>query len=207
MASGRWSLSKAGRLLAACGAVVLAAIAIVLVSQASGSSDQAQSPAAAVAAFPTESHGPYEYTKRSGLDPASATQVFKSTAGVNVGVVAGNGVRCLVYSDGTDGCVTPVEISLGHSLTVSNDCSANSDHAMMITGLVPSGVATVTLSGSKGVVATTGVVDWAFGFNMTTPIGDAADTAIRTVTWLDANGGIVASHPFPIGPGGYCPGG
>lgn len=148
--------------------------------------------------------GPYPFTRANGLDPANAQPAGTSSVVGALKVVRGNGVACLLYSDGGDHCLSEELIDHGRDVDVQNNCSASSDHAMAIFGVAPAGTEKVTLQWSDGSTTSSGTVNGVYLFDGTTPqSGSAYPTA---VLWQNASGSTLSSSKFPIGPSQFCPG-
>lgn len=139
---------------------------------------------------------------RAGLDPSAAELVIRGRGDVTVSKVAGNGVRCLVISNGVSDCKDESEISAGRSLAVSNDCAA-AGKPMTVSGFVPAGVDAVALRYPGGRLVRTAVESGLFHFDTATPV-TPADVPVEVL--FTSRGDQVKSFAFPLGtPNDFCP--
>jgi hypothetical protein len=151
--------------------------------------------------------GPQMMTRAYGLDASSAKMTLTTARGRAAGVVAGNGVKCLEFSDSSDSCSTDATISAGLAVNVVNDCGAGARSTMDITGLVPDEVTAVRLVLSDGTARTTKVTNGAYTIGAATPRGDG-DVRPTSIQWVGQDGATSAEHVFPLKTAAdYCPGG
>jgi hypothetical protein len=84
-------------------------------------------------------------------------------------------------------------------IAVYNNCSTTGDNVMEITGFAPTGVGSVRLKFSDGSAREAKVAtEGAFKFDGTTPTPSNKAPYPTAVAWLNAAGGEVPSHAFPV---------
>lgn len=154
--------------------------------------------------------GAHVVTEAAGLDPRAAEPVFVLQTGQRLGVVSGNGVKCIVGMSGTmtmaDHCYTPEQVEAVTDIAVYNDCGTTGSNVMEITGFAPTGANSVRLKFSDGSAQDAKVApEGAFKFDGTTPISSNNAPYPTTVAWLNASGGEVATHRFPVSGADLCP--
>jgi hypothetical protein len=155
--------------------------------------------------------GPHVVTEAAGLDPRDAVLAFALQTGQHLGVVSGNGVKCIVGMSGVvtmaDHCYTPEQIETVTDVAIYNACGTTEANVMEITGFAPTGVTAVRLKFSNGSAQDTDVVtEGAFKFDGTTPTSSNNAPYPASIVWLNASGTEVAAHKFPVSGADLCPG-
>lgn len=188
-------------ILSAAGLALIGGALAVALSRGGQARSPSTVPVAATApAGPQQQR--YAETRAHGLSLVHMTTVFRTQEGLVVGIVRGNGVTCVVHSDGADHCVTEAEVARGRYLTVSNECTRGSSMGMTIVGLVPPSVRRIDIAYSDRRVLAARVIDGAFDVEARTP--QRSDPYPVAVLWLGAHATQLRRGAFPVAPGEYC---
>jgi hypothetical protein len=194
------SRKKQNALVAVAIAVMLTAGAVAAYAATSTPANSSPEQAASVAP------GPERELRGYGLSAASATALFTLASGETVGLVQSSAAKCLVRSLGTrytgETCATGAQITEGHGVSITDECSRSGDDLMEITGLAPDGTASVALLSSDGTSRQSSVIDGAFRFDGKNPAaGQPYPTGLR---WIAADGSSLGTAGLPVQGDSFC---
>lgn len=178
--------------------VLVAALLVgtVLVAVVAGSDDDntvAQNAAKSSATV----RGSHRVLRAWGVDLSAARPALQSN-GASISVAENDSAACLVRQDENDRCYSKSTIATGLGYSISNDCSAGGDRAMLVRGFGPKGAAAVEIVYSdNNVPLRADLADGAFYFATTTPKkGEPYPVAVR---YLNADGAQMRSQPIADG--------
>jgi hypothetical protein len=124
--------------------------------------------------------GPHRMVQAWGVDPASAKPALQSD-GMSVSIAQSAKAACLLREDENDHCYSKASIASGLGFSITNDCSAGGDRAMLVRGFAPPGATSVALVYSDGSEPLKGeLASGAFFLSGTTPAkGEPYPVTIR----------------------------
>jgi hypothetical protein len=138
--------------------------------------------------------GPHRIVEAWGVDPASARPAF-AVGGVSVSIAENAKAACLLREDGNDHCYSKTSIATGLGFSITNDCSAGGQHAMLVRGFAPEGATSVELVYSDGTVPLKAELEGsAFFLAATTPA--KGDPYPLTIRYLDESGQQAKAEPI-----------
>jgi hypothetical protein len=172
--------------------VVLAGSAIAVAVGVGSDSDNTVAQDAATNYAATR--GTHRVVQSWGVDPATAKPALES-AGQTVSVAESDKAACLLREDENDHCYSKTSIATGLGFSVTNDCSAGGDRAMLVRGFAPEGATSVEVAYSDGTTPLKAeLVNGAFFLASTTPTkGEPYPSEIR---YLNSGGKTVRSGPI-----------
>jgi hypothetical protein len=171
---------------------VLAGSAVAVAVVVGADSDNTVAQDAAKSSATTQ--GAHRVVRSWGVDPASAKPALDS-GGRSISVAESTKAACLLREDENDHCYSKSSIATGLGFSITNDCSAGSDRAMLIRGFAPAGAASVEIAYSDGTVPLKAeLADGAFFLTATTP--GKGEPYPATIRYLDEGGKDAQSQPI-----------